>query len=321
MTGPRTAPISLTAKRRAAACLLTALAASSAAAGDWGHDFEAAEAESRRTGKPLLVHFHAEWCGPCRRMEATTLNQPEVRRFLGGPVIPVKINSDHRQDLVRRFGVKLLPSDLLVDARGATLLLTNGPKSPQQYLATLSGTAERSYAANRPRPKPRTMIAQKPKTQTPSPRPKTPAAVVAEDTTKGPVDLDTGDTVPVDLVAPPMLRGFSPVALQDRREWTKGSRQFEVVYRGQTYILTSAEEKRLFEANPRKYTPRLLGCDPVLFGTQDRAVVGDVEWAAFFRNELYLFATEENRRIFKTAPQRYTAARVVSVDQIESVVR
>ena len=287
-------------------------------AGGWSHDFDAAEAESRRTGKPLLIHVHAEWCGPCRQMDARTLHTGEVQRMLAGPVIGVLVNSDHRPDVVRRFGVQMLPADVLVDAKGTVLHRGSGFKSAGAYVSSLAGKCRQSYAVNKPasRPADRGQAAR----TRPSIASAEPSRRISDSQTPARA-ASGGTTVPVDLVAPPMLRGFSPVALHLSREWIKGSRDFAVDYRGQTYLMATAGEVETFRANPRRFAPRLLGCDAVMFTEKDRAVTGRVEWAAFYEEELYLFSTEENRRRFKVSPNRFVSTRVVRLHDIETVVR
>jgi thiol-disulfide isomerase/thioredoxin len=301
-----------------AAAALFLLTAGAARASDWMIDFEAAEAESRSTGRPLLVHVYADWCGPCRAMESQTLGRPEVRQFLAAKVVAVKINADHRRDVLKRLGVTSLPSDVLIDAGGRTVYQSSGFKSAGDYVARLNGPADQSLAAFRPAAKPapqeRPQAAVAANTQGPPAGPLTAAKPVA-------AEASAGASVPVRTEYPPMLRGYSPVALHERREWTKGSREFAVEFRGQVYLMVSAEEKRLFEGEPLKYAPRLLGCDPIWFNEQDRAVMGDVQWGAFLGNDLYLFATVENRDRFKADPDRFVTTRVVSVEQIETVTR
>ena len=72
------------------------------------------EAEEKKL--PLLIHFYAEWCMPCQRMEREVFPTPAVKELLGSRFIAVKVNSDLRQDLVRRYGVETLPSDVVVDS-------------------------------------------------------------------------------------------------------------------------------------------------------------------------------------------------------------
>lgn len=285
----------------AIALLCTAGAGSDAWAGDWQSDFESAQAESRRTGKPLLLHFHAEWCGPCRQMEQMTLHRPEISQMLGSTVVGVKINADHRPDLVRQFGVSSLPSDVLIDAGGKTVARNSGFQSAGQYVAALTPAATRAAAAYKPR--------------------ETKPLVAKNEEKESRDDLSTSAPVMVVSSRPPMLRGYSPVALHESREWIKGAAEFTSEYRGQIYRMASSEEKTKFDANPRRYTPRLLGCDAIVFNKEDRAVLGKLDYAAFYGDELYLFKSDANRRDFKSSPDRYITTRIVQINDIESVVR
>ena len=73
----------------------------------WYSSFEKAELQSRERGVPIVIHFHAHWCGPCRTMDAEVLETAEVRAAFRGGIVGVKVNADDRQDLVFRFGVSV----------------------------------------------------------------------------------------------------------------------------------------------------------------------------------------------------------------------
>ncbi len=85
------------------------------------------------TGEPLLLDFHASWCGPCQQM------RPAIEQLIQKGYQVKSVDVDHSPDLAARYKVQSVPTFIIVDASGEPLARTMGPQPAGQlarmYLA------------------------------------------------------------------------------------------------------------------------------------------------------------------------------------------
>jgi thiol-disulfide isomerase/thioredoxin len=90
-------------------------------AGLWQYDEAHAVAEARRTGKPLLVDFRADWCSACKMLDADTWADPAVRAEIEAHYVPLQIDMTAEDEATRkiaeRYGVSGLPTILAGNRR------------------------------------------------------------------------------------------------------------------------------------------------------------------------------------------------------------
>ncbi len=84
-------------------------------------------------GKPVLVDFWAEWCGPCHRLASTFERLAEK---YGNDVQFAKVNVDELPEMANQWGVRSIPTLVLLKS-GTELERLVGVKSYEEVASVL----------------------------------------------------------------------------------------------------------------------------------------------------------------------------------------
>ena len=80
-----------------------------------------------------LLYFSAGWCGPCRMLG------PVMKEIADEGIIEVdKIDVDENQELTQRYGVRNIPTVLLVDESGMELAKKVGANPKMSYVEMIN---------------------------------------------------------------------------------------------------------------------------------------------------------------------------------------
>ena len=257
--------------------------------GDWAESFEEARRISSEKKIPLILHFEASWCGACLRMQSQVLDKPAVRELLGQRVIGVRIDADRHRDLIDRYRVSTLPTEIVIAADGSERSRYVGAVSLKSWVSRLQSVAKRTMSAT-----------SDGEATAPAARQNSRSDADIEKTRSCLIVRHDGKLVG--------MGGFSPVALSEDRRWRKGHEEFVASFQGVDYFLQSADEVDRFEARPGQFVPHLHGCDPVELHRSKLARTGVIEFGAFYKGHLFFFASVENRIRFQNNPAWYLSS-------------
>jgi thioredoxin 1 len=99
---------------------------------------EKAKAEALENGQLIFIDAHTSWCGPCKKMAATSFKNTEVGELFNEKFINLKIDCEADTDgpeIARMYKVKAYPTLLIIDGTGKLIKQVVGFKDEDQLIA------------------------------------------------------------------------------------------------------------------------------------------------------------------------------------------
>ena len=110
----------------------------------WGDE---AFREARELGRPVLLSLSAVWCHWCHVMDETSYSDPQVIRLINSRYVPVRVDSDRRPDVNRRYNMGGWPTTAFLTHAGE--VLTGATYLPAGHLLDALQRVHVFYAEHR----------------------------------------------------------------------------------------------------------------------------------------------------------------------------
>ncbi|MGE5352060.1 MAG: thioredoxin family protein [Acidobacteriota bacterium] len=112
---------------------------------------------SKKENKKVLIDVYTDWCGWCKKMDASTYKNSEVAKYIADNFIAVKLNAESaskvnfmgenytEQQLAQGFGVTGFPSTIFFDEKQQPITVVPGYLDDKQFLNILKFINEGAY--------------------------------------------------------------------------------------------------------------------------------------------------------------------------------
>ena len=111
---------------------------------DWGQE---AFDKARSTGKPILLDIFGSWCHWCHVMDKTSYSDPVVVSAVNKSFIPIRVDTDKRPDVNRRYNLGGWPTTAFLDADGR--IITGGTYIPPEQMRGVLRSVLDFYKSNK----------------------------------------------------------------------------------------------------------------------------------------------------------------------------
>lgn len=83
----------------------------------WRSSLDSALTEAGKKSQPVMVDFYTDWCGWCKRLDATTYQDASVGAACRD-LVCVKVNAEKERGIAQRFSVMSYPTIVFLDSSG-----------------------------------------------------------------------------------------------------------------------------------------------------------------------------------------------------------
>jgi YHS domain-containing protein/thioredoxin-related protein len=115
----------------------------------WETDFDQATSRAKMTNRLLFIHFYGENCPLCKLMETSVFTNPSIIAQMNRDFVPLKVNIEDQPLLAKRFAIKVIPTDIVLQSDGQQIHRRQGGIHTEkfgEYLVYLLNSVQKEAA-------------------------------------------------------------------------------------------------------------------------------------------------------------------------------
>jgi thioredoxin-like negative regulator of GroEL/YHS domain-containing protein len=266
----------------------------------WETDLATAQRSARETDRLVLIHFGGPWCEPCQTLERQVFSRPGFGHELRSRFVAVKIDPHSHSDLAAKYGVRMVPTDVVITPRGQMIYRVSSPTSVAAYVETMNRIAD----SVQPLGETATAVASVNRTAVPPVQQTAPLS--------DPTDRYADYHRSREMAGDERPNSGQARADQEPPGATAVSMRPQVV----APSAANATQQASAHPQPKTITPaaKAPGNPPIALDGYCAVTLvekrvwrtGDKRWGAIHRGRTYLFVSEEAQKAFLADPDRYS---------------
>lgn len=296
--------------------MYAALSGDAIASVPWLNDVRQAQQIAHERQQLLLLHFYADWCGPCRVLERDVYPRADITAAISNHYVPVKIDIQRSPELARHYGVQSFPSDVFLEPSGRVVHRMTTPADPGKYLQVLHQLATGRHQAPPQHQTPPPQQPLPPWAEDPqnawSPNMHSPSHAASPTSHQTPY-ADPPQQPHGPYVDPTARANPMPFADQHYGYFTIDQDQLPTHPSGpqgageqRWQPLTDPPGQPQATSSQAEFKLALDGFCPVSLTLHESWKQGDPRWGAYHRGRTYLFVSAALKQQFMTDPDRYS---------------
>ena len=99
---------------------------------EW-YTYEEGMALAKEQNKPVMIDFHADWCGFCKKLDSETYSDSNVIE-MSENFVNIKVDTEKQGQLAQDYGVRGLPTIVFTDPQGNEIRRVVGYRDAGPFL-------------------------------------------------------------------------------------------------------------------------------------------------------------------------------------------